>query len=148
MSLKAKLTDDLKEAMRAKDAVRLDAIRSIRAAITLREADTQKELDDAAIADIVRGLRKQRVESIEQYEAGGRKDLADKERLEKSILEHYLPAGPDAATMENTVRAVIGELGASSPRDMGKVMQLAKERLSGADGKALSELVKRLLSGG
>jgi uncharacterized protein YqeY len=134
--------------MRAKDQVRLDAIRSIRAAITLREADTQKELDDPAIADIVRSLRKQRVESIEQYEQGGRADLADKERLEKSILEQYLPAAPDAATMENTVRTVIAELGASSPRDMGQVIQTAKERLSGADGKALSELVKRLLSGG
>jgi uncharacterized protein YqeY len=148
MSLKAKLTDDLKEAMRAKDTVRLDAIRSIRAAITLLEANTQKELDDAAIGDIVRGLRKQRVESIEQYEQGGRKDLADKERIEKDILESYLPAAPDAATVESTVRTVIQELGAASPRDMGRVMTTAKERLTGVDGKALSELVKRLLSGG
>jgi uncharacterized protein YqeY len=93
-------------------------------------------------------LRKQRVEAIEQYEQGGRKDLADKERLEKDILEQYLPAAPDAAVVESTVRAVISELGASSSRDMGRVMQAAKERLSGVDGKALSELVKRLLSGG
>lgn len=148
MSLKAKLTDDLKDAMRAKDTVRLDTIRSIRAAITLREADSQKELDDAAIADIVRGLRKQRVEAIEQYDLGGRKDLADKERLEKALLEQYLPAAPDPAQVESTVRAVIAELGAGSSRDMGRVMQAAKERLSGVDGKALSELVKRLLSGG
>ena len=147
MSLKAKLTDDLKTAMRAKDTVRLDTIRSVRAAITLREADTQKDLDDAAIADIVRGLRKQRVEAIEQYDQGGRKDLADKERLEKDILEQYLPAAPDASVVENTVKAVISELAASSPKDMGRVMQAAKERLAGVDGKALSELVKRLLSG-
>jgi uncharacterized protein YqeY len=148
MSLKAQLTDDLKDAMRAKDTVRLDTIRSIRAAITLREADSQKELDDAAIADIVRGLRKQRVESIEQYDLGGRQDLADKERLEKDILERYLPAAPDPAKVESTVRAVIAELGASSPRDMGRVITAAKERLTGVDGKTLSELVKRLLSGG
>ncbi len=148
MSLKAKLTDDLKDAMRAKDTVRLDTIRSVRAAITLREANTQKDLDDDAIADIVRGLRKQRVEAIEQYDLGGRKDLADKERLEKTILEQYLPAAPDPSQVENTVRAVIGELGASSAKDMGRVMQAAKERLSGVDGKALSELVKRLLTGG
>jgi uncharacterized protein YqeY len=147
MSLKAKLTDDLKEAMRAKDTVRLDAIRSIRAAITLREADTQKELDDAAIQDIVRGLRKQRVESIEQYEQGGRADLADKERHEKAILESYLPAAPDPALMESTVRAVIASIGAASLKDMGRVMQAAKEKLPGADGKQLSELIKRLLSG-
>jgi uncharacterized protein YqeY len=146
MSLKAKLTDDLKEAMRAKDSVRLDAIRSVRAAITQREADTQKELDDAAIVELVRSLRKQRVESIEQYEQGGRSDLADKERREKELLEGYLPAAPDAAVMERTVREVIAELGASSPRDMGRVMQSAREKLSGADGKLLSELVKRLLS--
>jgi uncharacterized protein YqeY len=148
MSLKAKLAEDMKDAMRARDTVRLDALRSIKAAITLREADTQKEVDDAGIADIVRGLRKQRVEAIEQYEQGGRRELADKERLEKEILEQYLPAAPDASVVESTVRAVISELGASSPKEMGRVMTAAKERLSGVDGKQLSELVKRLLSGG
>ncbi|MFT3928356.1 MAG: GatB/YqeY domain-containing protein [Myxococcales bacterium] len=147
MSLKAKLAEDLKAAMRAKNTVQLDALRSIKAAITLREADSQKEVDDAGIAELVRGLRKQRVEAIEQYEQGGRSDLAEKERLEKDILEQYLPAAPDASVVESTVRAVISELGASSPKDMGRVMQAAKERLSGVDGKALSELVKRLLSG-
>jgi uncharacterized protein YqeY len=147
MTLKAKLTEDLKEAMRAKDTVRLDAIRSVRAAITQREADTQKDLDDAAIVELVRTLRKQRLEAIEQYEKGGRPELAEKERREQEILEGYLPQAPDAATMEATVRAVIGELGASSPKDMGRVMQAARGRLPGADGKALSELTKRLLSG-
>lgn len=146
MNLKAKLTDDLKEAMRAKDTVRLDAIRSVRAAVTQREADTQKELDDDAILELIRGLRKQRAESIEQYEQGGRTDLADKERREKELLEGYLPAAPDAATIENTVRTVVSELGASSPRDMGRVMQTARGRLPGADGKLLSEVVKRQLS--
>jgi uncharacterized protein YqeY len=154
MSLKAKLGEDLKEAMRAKDTVRLDTIRSIRAAITQREVDAaekegvQKELDDAAIVEIVRSLRKQRLESIEQYNAGGRSDLAEKEVREKELLEAYLPAAPDAAAVEAAVRAAIAAVGATSPRDMGKVMTAAKEKLGSVDGKALSEVVKRLLSGG
>jgi len=146
MDLKAKLSADLKDAMRAKDSVRLDTIRSIRAAVTQREVDGQKELDDAAIFDLIRGLRKQRVEAIEQYQAGGRTDLADREIQEKALLDAYLPAAPDAATMESAVRAVITELGASSMKDMGRVVQAAKGRLSGADGAALSAVVKRLLA--
>lgn len=148
MSLKVKLQEDLKEAMRAKDTVRLDTIRSIRGAITQREVDTQKELDDAAIVDIVRGLRKQRVESIEQYTQGGRSDLADKETREKELLEAYLPAAPDAAAVEAAVRAAVAAVGATSVKDMGKVMTAAKEKLGSVDGKALSEVVKRVLSGG
>lgn len=148
MSLKAKLGEDLKEAMRAKDTVRLDTIRSIKGAITQREVDTQKDLDDAAIVEIIRTLRKQRLESIEQYKAGGRSDLAEKETREKDLLEAYLPAAPDAAAMEAAVRAAIAAVGASSPKDMGKVMTAAKEKLGSVDGKALSEVVKRLLSGG
>lgn len=147
MSLKAKLTEDLKAAMRDRDAVRLDAIRSIRAAITQREVDTQKELDDAAVVEIIRGLRKQRVESIEQYTLGGRSDLVEKESREKELLEAYLPAAPDAAAIEAAVRAAIAKSGATSVKDMGKVMQLVKEQLSGVDGKALSEVVKKLLAG-
>lgn len=147
MDLKAKLTSDLKDAMRAKDTVRLDTIRSIRAAITQREVDTQKELDDAAIADIVRGLRKQRVEAFEQYQAGGRTDLAEREAQEKALLEAYLPAAPDASAIDAAVRAVVAELGASSVKDMGRVMQAAKARLAGVDGQALSAVVKGILSG-
>jgi uncharacterized protein len=147
MSVKAKLGEDLKDAMRAKDSVRLDAIRAVRAAITLREADSQRDLDDAAIYELIRGLRKQRVESIEQYRAGGREDLATKEEREKELLESYLPQGPDLATVEATLRALIAEAGATSPKDMGKVMQLAKTRLAGVDGKLLSDTVKRLLAG-
>ncbi len=145
MDLKAKLSADLKDAMRAKDSVRLDTIRSVRAAITLREVGSEEELDDGAICDLIRGLRKQRVEAIEQYQAGGRSDLAEREAQEKALLEAYLPAAPDAATMESAVSAVISELGASSMRDMGRVVQAAKGRLSGADGAALSAVVKRLL---
>lgn len=146
MSLKAKLAEDLKDAMRAKDQLRLDTIRSIRGAVTQREVDSQVELDDSQVAELIRGLRKQRVESIEQYSAGGRDDLADKEKQEKAILEAYLPAAPDAALIESVVQAVIGELSASSIKDMGRVMQAAKDRLIGADGKELSAVVRRLLS--
>lgn len=147
MSVKAKLGEDLKDAMRAKDAVRLDAIRAVRAAITLREADSQRDLDDTAIFELIRGLRKQRVESIEQYRAGGREDLAAKEEREKELLEGYLPQGPDLATVEATLRALITQVGATSPKDMGRVMQIAKTSLAGVDGKLLSDTVKRLLVG-
>jgi uncharacterized protein YqeY len=148
MSLKAQLAEHLKEAMRAKDTVRLETIRAIKGAVTQREVDTQKELDDAAILEIVRSLRKQRIEAIEQYVQGGRQELADKETREKELLESYLPAAPDAATMEATVRVVVKELGASSLKDMSKVVNAAREKLTGADGKALSEVVKRVLTQG
>jgi len=148
MSLKAKLGEDLKSAMRERDSVRLDAIRSIRAAITQREVDGQKELDDAAVVELIRGLRKQRLESIEQYTLGGRTDLVEKEAREKELLEAYLPAGPDAAALEAAVRAAISQTGASSVKDMGRVMQLAKQQLGSVDGKVLSDLVKKLLASG
>jgi uncharacterized protein YqeY len=148
MSLKAKLQEDLKDAMRARDTVRLDTIRSIKGAITKSEVDSQKELDDAAIVEIVRSLRKQRIESIEQYKQGGRTDLADKETREKELLEAYLPAAPDASAIEAAVRAAVTAVGATSVKDMGKVMTAAKEKLGSVDGKALSEVVKRVLSGG
>jgi uncharacterized protein YqeY len=148
MSLKAKLGEDLKSAMRERDSVRLDAIRSIRAAITLREVDGQKELEDGAIVELIRGLRKQRLESIEQYTLGGRSDLVEKEVREKELLEAYLPAAPDPAAVESAVRAAIAKSGASSVKDMGRVMQAAKEQLGSVDGKMLSDLVKRLLTSG
>lgn len=148
MSLKARLAEDLKAAMRERDSVRLDAIRSIRAAITQREVDGQKELDDAAIVEIVRSLRKQRVESIEQYTQGGRQDLVDKETREKELLEAYLPRAPDAQAIEQAVRAAIASTGAASLKDMGKVMQAAKQQLGSVDGKTLSDAVKKLLGGG
>jgi uncharacterized protein len=148
MSLKARLAEDLKTAMRERDSVRLDAIRSIRAAVTQREVDGQKELDDAAIVELVRGLRKQRVESIEQYSQGGRQDLVEKETREKELLEAYLPQAPDAQTIEAAVRAAIAASGAASLKDMGKVMQAAKQTLGSVDGKTLSDAVKKLLTGG
>ena len=145
MSIKAKLAEDLKDAMRAKDTVRLETIRSVRAAILLKEADGA-ELDDAGVLDVVRALRKQRNESIEQYRAGGREDLAAQEEREKELLEAYLPAAPDRAQIESVVRDAIREIGATSVKDMGKVMNAAKPKLTGADGKLLSEVVRGLLT--
>jgi uncharacterized protein YqeY len=134
--------------MRAKDTVRLDAIRSVRAAMTLREVERKKELTDDDVLDVIRGLRKQRVESIEAFEAGGRTDLVERETREKALLEAYLPQAPGREAIEQVVTAVIAELGASSVKDMGKVMQASKERLSGADGKLLSDVVRALLTRG
>jgi uncharacterized protein YqeY len=146
MSIKAQLTEDLKAAMRAKDTVRLDTIRSIRAAVTQREVDGGKDLDDGAIFDVIRALRKQRLESIEQYRAGGREDLVAQEVLEKDLLDAYLPAAPSRDAIEATAKAVITELGASSIKDMGRVVQATKTRLAGVDGKQLSDVVRALLT--
>jgi uncharacterized protein YqeY len=146
MSIKAKLSEDLKAAMRAKDTVRLDAIRSVRAAVTLREVDSKKDLDDDAVLEVIRALRKQRLESIELFQAGGRADLVERETREKELLEAYLPQAPTREVVEQTVAQIIAELGASSVKDMGRVMQASKERLTGADGKQLSEVVRALLA--
>jgi uncharacterized protein YqeY len=146
MTIKDKLAEDLKAAMRAKDSVRLDAIRSVRAAITLREVDTKKELNDVEVADVIRSIRKQKLESIEMFGAGGRADLVERETREKELLEAYLPQAPTRESIEQTVAAAIAELGATSVKDMGRVMQASKERLPGADGKQLSEVVRALLT--
>jgi uncharacterized protein len=146
MSIKAKLTDDLKAAMRAKDTVRLDAIRAVRAAITLREVDSKQELDDQAVHELIRGLRKQRIEAIEAFAAGGRTDLVEQQTREKDLLEAYLPQTPTRELVEQTVAQIISELGATSIKDMGRVMQASKTQLAGADGKELSEVVRALLS--
>lgn len=146
MSIKDKISEDLKAAMRAKDAVRLDAIRSVRAAITLREVEKQRELNDDEVIEVVRGLRKQKLESIEMFQSGGRADLVERETSEKAVLESYLPQAPTREAVEQTVAQIISELGASSVKDMGRVMQASKERLSGADGKLLSEVVRAQLA--
>jgi len=146
MSIKEKLSEDLKAAMRATDSVRLDAIRAVRAAATLREVEKKQELTDDELVDVIRGLRKQKLEAIEMFQAGGRADLVERETLEKAVLESYLPQAPTREAMEQTVAQVIAELGASSMKDMGRVITASKERLNGADGKQLSEVVKALLS--
>lgn len=145
--IKSQLAVDLKEAMRARDSVRRDTIRGVRAAITNREVETGAELDDAAVLQLIRSLVKQRTDSIEQYAAGGRQDLVDRESEEKGWLEGYLPAAPDEATVKAAVAAVIEATGASGMKDMGAVMKASKDRLGpSVDGRQLSGIVKSALS--
>jgi uncharacterized protein YqeY len=147
MSLKDRITEDMKTAMRAKDAPRLLTIRGLLAAMKQREVDERIELDDAAVVAIVDKLCKQRKDSIEQFTSGGRQDLVDKERAELAVLESYLPARLDAAAVEATVAALVARLGASGPADMGRTMATAKAELAGkADMGAVSAAVKRALS--
>ena len=131
MSLKDRITDDMKAAMRAKDAPRLLAIRGLLAAVKQREVDERIVLDDAAVVAIVDKLVKQRKDSIEQFTAGGRQDLVDKERAELLVLESYLPARLGADAIAAEVAALVAEIGASSAADMGKVMAAAKARFAG-----------------
>ena len=146
MDIRKQLDDDLKEAMRARDTVRLETVRNVKGAIRSREIDSGSELDAAEITKLIRGLVKQREESIAQYREGGRADLVERETREREILERYLPAAPSAAQVDEAVAAVIAELGASSVKDMGRVMKAVMERLGGAaDGKTVSAAVKAKL---
>jgi len=148
MKLRDRLDADLKEAMKARDAVRRETIRGARGAIKNKEIETGDPLDDDAIVRVLRALVKQRTDSIEQFQAAGRGELAEKESAEKAVLEAYLPAAPDAARIEQVVAEVIAEVGATGPREMGQVMKPALERLGAAvDGKLVSQAVKRQLSG-
>lgn len=148
-TLRERLDDDLKTAMRAKDTLRLETIRNIRGVIKAREIDGGTEFDDDAVMQVIRSLVKQRADSIEQYKSGGREDLVGKESEEKAILESYLPAAPDQAQVEQVVVAVIADLGAAGMKDMGRVMKEATARLGAAtDGKMLSTVVKAKLTTG
>jgi uncharacterized protein YqeY len=147
MSLKDRITDDMKTAMRAKDAPRLLTIRGLLAAIKQREVDERIVLDDAAVVAIVDKLVKQRKDSIEQFTAGGRQDLVDKEKAELQVLESYLPVRLGADEIAAEVAALVAETGASSAADMGKVMAAAKARLAGRAEMALvSTAVKAALA--
>ena len=147
MALRERLEADLKQAMKGGDALRRETIRGVRGAIRNREIEVGGTLDDDGILRVIRALVKQRAESIEQYRAGGRDDLVRKETAERELLEAYLPAAPDAAAVERAVRELIAELGASGPRDVGRVMRPALERLGAAvDGKLVNETARRLLS--
>ena len=148
MSLKARITDDMKTAMRAKDTARLGTIRLLLAASKQKEVDERIELDDAAISSIVEKLIKQRKDSISQFQAAGRDDLVAAEQAELAVLQAYLPEQLSAAEVEAAVVAAIAESGASSARDMGKVMGLLKSRLAGrADMGQVSALIKARLAG-
>jgi uncharacterized protein YqeY len=148
MSLRRRLEDDMKAALKGGDRTRLETIRGVRGAIRNKEIEVGGELDEEGILRVLRGLAKQRTEAEEQYRAGGREDLAAKEAAERAILEAYLPAAPDAAEVERVVREVIGEVGASGPRDVGRVMKPALERLGpAADGRQVNQVARRLLAG-
>ena len=147
MNLRQQLDADMKTAMKSRDSLRLETIRGVRGAIRNKEIEAGGELDDEAVLRVIRTLVKQRNDSIEQYQAAGRSELAEKESAEKGVLEEYLPDGPDAAEVERVVVEVIAETGAAGPRDMGKVMKPSLDRLGpAADGKLVSQTVKRLLT--
>jgi uncharacterized protein YqeY len=148
MTLKERITDDMKAAMRAKDSERLGAIRMLTAAMKQKEVDERIELDDAAVVAIVDKLLKQRKDSIEAFEKAGRQDLIDKEKAELQVLQVYLPARLSADEVAAEVKAIVAEVGATGPGDMGKVMGAAKARLAGkADMGQVSAAVKAALAG-
>ena len=148
MSLKDRITEDMKAAMRAKDSERLGAIRLLTAAIKQKEVDERIELDDAAVVGIVDKLLKQRKDSIEAFEKASRQDLADKEKAEVTVLSAYLPARLSADEIAAEVKAIVAEVGAKGPGDMGKVMGAVKARLAGkADMGQVSAAVKAALAG-
>jgi uncharacterized protein YqeY len=147
MNLKDRITEDMKVAMRAKDAERLGTIRLLLAACKQREVDERVVLDDAAVVAIVDKMIKQRKDSISAFAQGGRQDLADKESAELRVLEAYLPQRLSAAEVQAAVAALVAELGAGGPGDMGRVMAAAKARLGGQAEMALvSAAVKQILS--
>ena len=148
MSLKDRITEDMKAAMRAKDAVRLGAIRFLQAAIKQKEVDERVTADDAAVLAIIDKLIKQRRDSIAQFEQAGRTDLVDKEKAELELLQTYLPQQLTPAELAAAVDAAIAESGASGAAAMGKVMALLKPRVAGrADIGAASALVRQKLAG-
>lgn len=147
MSLKAQITEDMKTAMRAKDSARLGTIRLLQAAMKQKEVDERVELDDAAIIAIVDKLIKQRKDSIAAYETANRADLADVEKAEMEVLKVYLPERMSEADITAAVQAIVAELGASGPGDMGKVMGKVKAELAGkADMGLVSAAVKAALT--
>ena len=147
MTLKERITDDMKVAMRAKDAPRLLTIRGLLAAMKQREVDERIELDDAAVVAIVDKLVKQRKDSIEQFTAGGRQDLVDKEQLELQQLEVYLPQRLSLHAIRAEVAALVAETGAKGPADMGRTMAEAKRRFAGrAEMGLVSAAVKAALA--
>ena len=148
MNLKDRITEDMKAAMRAREAERLSAIRMLLAAVKQREVDSRTPADDAAVLAIVEKLIKQRKDAIAQFEAGGRADLVAKETAEVNVLAAYLPRQMSEAEVSAAIEAAIAELGASGPAAMGKVMGLLKPRLAGrADIGQVSAMVKQRLAG-
>jgi uncharacterized protein YqeY len=147
MSLKQRIVDDMTAAMRAKDAPRLSTLRMVKAAMMNRQIEKGGELTDEEMAKMLQSLLKQRRDSVEQYEKGGRAELAAKERAEIGVIEAYLPQAATREELERAVADAIAETGASSVKEMGAVMKAAQARLAGraADGRILSEIVKAKL---
>ncbi len=147
MSLKQRITDDMKAAMRAKDTARLGAIRLLLAAMKQREVDERIELSDADVVAIIEKMNKQRRDSISQYEAAGRQELADVEKFEMSVLAAYMPQQFSEAEVASAVAEAIAATGAAGPQDMGKVMGMLKSKLAGrADMGKVSALIKAQLN--
>ena len=147
MSLKNRIQEDMKAAMRARDAERLSTVRMLMAAVKQREVDERIELDDAAVVGIVDKLVKQRKDSLTAFTQGGRQDLVDKEAAEMLVLESYLPQRLSADQVAAQVGDLVAELGAAGPADMGRVMAAAKARLAGqAEMGLVSAAVKRALA--
>lgn len=147
MTLKDQLNDAMKAAMKARDDLRLSAVRMVRAAIKNREIDNRTELDDQAVTDVISTLAKQRRESIKLYREGNRLELAEKEEAELAVLLEFLPAQLSPAEIETLISRTIQEIGAQGAKDMGRVMKAVSPLTAGkADGKVVSETVRRLLA--
>lgn len=148
MSLKDKILQDMKEAMKTRDQLRLSTLRLLVSEIKNREIDAKEELEDDEVLALIRKAVKQRQDSISQYEKGGRQDLADKERAEMAILKAYLPEDLSREALLAIIDEAISATGASSPREMGKVMKEVMPKVKGrADGKVVNELVRKRLAG-
>ena len=147
MPLSDTINADITTAMKAKDAARLSALRMLKAAVMNKGVEKGRDLDDAEVLQVVSSLVKQRRDSVDQFSKAGRTDLADKETVEITILEAYLPPAASLEDVEAAVAAAIAETGASSPKDMGKVMKAIMPKLAGknADGRVISEAVRRKL---
>lgn len=146
MSLKARITEDMKNAMRAKDAARLGAIRLLQAAIKQREVDERIELNDAQVVEAIEKMLKQRRDSISQYEAAGRQDLADVEKFEVAVLQEYLPAALTETELNEILAKAIVDTAASGIKDMGRVMAAVRPQVLGrADMGKVSALIKARL---
>lgn len=147
MSLTERITNDIAAAMKTRDATRLSALRMLKAAVMNRSVEKGRDLDDAEVLQVVMSLVKQRRDSIEQFSKAGRTDLVEKETGEIAVLEQYLPPAATAEEIDVAVAAAIAETGASSPRDIGKVMKAVMPKLAGkhAEGRVVNEAVRRKL---
>ena len=148
MTLQMQLNDAMKEAMKAKDSLRLNAIRLIKTAVKNREIDERRELGEQEVIAVLSSLVKQRKESAQVYRENDRLELAEKEELELAVIQGFLPTQLDEAGIRQLIEAALAETGAASPKDMGKVMKIVSAQTLGrADGKLVSELVKARLAG-